>query len=155
MDKANGSKSRLKSSLKSLFNEYDGHKGGTQDDTQQAHVNVPSYTKDPYGWNLFLQTSGLTSSNKSELQKYLEEGIDTSANLNILDWWKVNSSQFPILSSTTRELLAMPVSIVASKSVFSTCGKVLDPFCSSLSHEKVEPLSAHKIGSKIHLQHHC
>ena len=130
-------------------------KGGTQDDPQQAHVNVPSYKKDPYGWNLFLQTSGLTSSNKSELQKYLEEGIDTSANLNILDWWKVNSSQFPILSSTTRELLAMPVSIVASKSVFSTCGKVLDPFCSSLSHEKVEPLSAHKIGSKIHLQHHC
>jgi len=38
-----------------------------------------------------LQTLGLTSSNKSELQKYLDEGVDTSANMNILDWWKVNS----------------------------------------------------------------
>ena len=34
VDKANGSKSRLKSSLKSLFNDYNGHKGGAQDDTQ-------------------------------------------------------------------------------------------------------------------------
>jgi len=45
VNKANGSNSRLKSSLKSLFNEYNGHKGGTQDDTQQAHVNVPCYKK--------------------------------------------------------------------------------------------------------------
>ena len=28
VNKANGSNSRLKSSLKSLFNEYNGHKGG-------------------------------------------------------------------------------------------------------------------------------
>jgi len=69
VDKAHGSKSRLKSSLKSLLNENNGHKEGTQDDTQQAHINVPSYKKNPYSWNLFLQTSGLTSSNKSELQK--------------------------------------------------------------------------------------
>ena len=86
--------------------------------------------------NLFLQTSGLTSSNKSKLQKYLDEGIDTSANLNILDWWKVNLGRFPILSNIARELLAMHVSTVASESTFSTCGRVLDPFCSFLSHEK-------------------
>ncbi|KAG4957721.1 hypothetical protein JHK85_044101 [Glycine max] len=41
VNKANGSNSRLKSSLKSLFNEYNGHKGGTQDDTQQAHSGSP------------------------------------------------------------------------------------------------------------------
>ena len=99
VDKANGSKSKLKSSFKSLFNEYNCHKEGTEDDTHQAHVNVPSYKKDLYGWNLFLQTSGLTSSNKFELQKYLDEGIDTSENLNILDWWKVNLGRFPVLSN--------------------------------------------------------
>uniref|UniRef100_K7MDE2 BED-type domain-containing protein n=1 Tax=Glycine max TaxID=3847 RepID=K7MDE2_SOYBN len=108
VNKENGSNSRLKSSLKSLFNEYNGHKGGggTQDDTQQAHVNVPSYKKYPY-----------------------DEGIDTSSNLNILDWWKVNLGRFPILSNIARELLAMHVSIVASESTFSTCGRVLDLFC--------------------------
>ena len=40
------------------------------------------------------QTTGLTSSNKSELQKYLEEELDTSANLNIIDSWKINTCSF-------------------------------------------------------------
>jgi len=60
--------------------------------------------------------------------------------LNILDWWKINSCRFPILSNIARELLAIHVSIVASKSAFSIGGKVLDPYCSSLSHQKVEEL---------------
>jgi len=38
-----------------------------------------------YGWDFLLQTIGLTSPNKFELQKYLEEELDTTANLNILD----------------------------------------------------------------------
>ena len=87
-----------------------------------------------------MQTTRLTSSNKSELQKYLEEKLDTSKNLNILDWWKISSCRFPILSNIARELLAMHVSAVASKSSFSTRGGVLDPYRCSLSDQKVEAL---------------
>jgi len=36
------------------------------------------------------------------------------------------------------KLLAMPISIVASEFAFSTGGRVLDPYHSSLSHQKVE-----------------
>ena len=123
-----------------MFDEYKSQKGGAENDIQQITAEIPSYKNDPYGWNKFLQTTGLTSSNKSELQKYLEEELDTSANLNILDWWKINSCRFPILSNITLELLAMLVSTVASKSTFSTGGRVLDPYRSSLSHQKVEAL---------------
>ena len=133
-------KSRLDISLKLLFDEYKSRKEGVENVPQQTHAEIPSYKNDPYGWNKFLQTTGLTSSNKSELQKYLEEELEITTNLSILDWWKVNSGRFPILSNIARELLAMPVSTVASESAFSTRGRVLDPYRSSLSHQKVEAL---------------
>jgi len=49
----------------------------------------------------------------------------------------MNSCRFSILSNIARELLAMPVSMVASESAFSTGGRVLDPYRSSLSQQKV------------------
>ena len=45
-----------------------------------------------------------------------------------------------MLSRVVRHVLAIPVSIVASKSAFSTAGRVLDPFQSSLSPFIVETL---------------
>jgi len=87
-----------------------------------------------------LQTIGLTSSIKYELQKYLEEELDTNVNLNILNWWKINSCRFPILSNIARELLAMLVSMITFESAFSIEGKVFDPYRSCLSHQKVEAL---------------
>jgi len=132
-------KSWLDTSLKLLFDEYKSRNGGAENDTQQTHVEVPNYKHDPYGRNKFLQTTGLTSLNKYELQKYLEEELGETT-LNILHWWKMNSCRFPILSNIARELLAMLISTVASNSAFSTGGRVLDPYRSSLSQQKVEAL---------------
>nr|KAJ0197777.1 hypothetical protein LSAT_V11C700372050 [Lactuca sativa] len=76
-----------------------------------------------------------------ELEKYLQESVeDDSEMFSILDWWKVNSPRFPILSLMARDVFAIPVSTVASKSVFSTSGRVLDPFRSSLTPKIVESL---------------
>ncbi|CAN0876612.1 Putative AC transposase [Linum grandiflorum] len=55
-------------------------------------------------------------------------------------WWKVNSSKYPILAMMARDVLAIPVSTVASESAFSTGGRVLDVFRSSLSPLVVESL---------------
>lgn len=77
--------------------------------------------------------SGMRDS-KSELDKYLKEDTeDESDKFDMLNWWKVNSPRFPILSLVARDVLAIPVSTVASESVFSTSGRVLDAFRSSLS----------------------
>ena len=79
--------------------------------------------------------------NKSELDKYLAEGFEEdSDDFNILEWWKVNSPRFPILSHIARDVLAIPISTVASEAAFSTGGRVLDPFRSSLTPRIVEAL---------------
>lgn len=79
---------------------------------------------------------------KTEVDIYLLESCENPENesFNVLDWWKINSSKYPILSYVARDILAMPVSTVASESAFSTGGRVLDPHRCSLSTRTVEAL---------------
>ncbi|KAL0283408.1 UNVERIFIED_CONTAM: putative AC transposase [Sesamum angustifolium] len=78
---------------------------------------------------------------KSELEKYLGEDVEMHRDkFDILNWWKVNTQRFPILSKMARDVLAVPVSTVASESAFSTGGRVLDAFRSSLSPKIVQAL---------------
>ena len=60
---------------------------------------------------------------------------------DILALWKVNSPQYRVLSRIAQHVLAIPVSIVALESAFSTAGHVLDLFRSSLSPVMVEALN--------------
>ncbi|RYR20988.1 hypothetical protein Ahy_B03g066219 isoform B [Arachis hypogaea] len=74
---------------------------------------------------------------------YLMDGLEKSRDQNtfdILNWWKVNFNKYPILSQITRDVLAMPVSTVASESAFSTGGRVLNNYMSSLTPKTVETL---------------
>ncbi|KAG8503324.1 hypothetical protein CXB51_001365 [Gossypium anomalum] len=69
----------------------------------------------------------------SELDKYLAEANEEFVeDFDILLWWKVNSPRFPTLSKMARDVLAIPVSTVASESAFSTGGRVLDQYRSSV-----------------------
>ncbi|KAG8657803.1 hypothetical protein MANES_03G090444v8 [Manihot esculenta] len=81
--------------------------------------------------------------NKSDLDCYLNESIqvvDENDEFDILLWWKLNSNRFPILSHMARDILSVPISTVASESAFSTGGRILDPFRSSLTPKVVEAL---------------
>ncbi|XP_071926065.1 zinc finger BED domain-containing protein RICESLEEPER 1-like [Coffea arabica] len=78
---------------------------------------------------------------KSELEKYLNEDCEEDDDrFDILLWWKANSLRFPILSKVARDVLAVPISTVASESAFSTGGRVLDTFRSSLTPRIVQGL---------------
>lgn len=78
---------------------------------------------------------------KTELETYLSEAnVEGNDKFDLLLWWKQNSGRFPILSSMVRDVLATPVSTVASESAFSTGGRVLEPFRSSLSPKIAEGL---------------
>ncbi|XP_055959936.1 zinc finger BED domain-containing protein RICESLEEPER 2-like [Mercurialis annua] len=82
-----------------------------------------------------------SGSRKSELEVYLSEAtVENDDAFNILKWWKLNSGRFPILSRMARDILAVPISTVASESAFSTSGRVLDCFRSSLTPRLVEAL---------------
>ncbi|XP_077222106.1 zinc finger BED domain-containing protein RICESLEEPER 2-like [Tasmannia lanceolata] len=78
---------------------------------------------------------------KTELDRYLEEDVEEGGStFEILYWWKLNCSRFHVLSLIARDVLAIPVSTVASESAFSTGGRVLDNFRSSLTPKLVEYL---------------
>ncbi|GJV19814.1 zinc finger BED domain-containing protein RICESLEEPER 2-like protein [Tanacetum coccineum] len=63
-----------------------------------------------------------------------------SDNFTVLGWWKKRSPAFPILSLVARNILAIPVSTVASESTFSTGCRVLDSLRTSLTPQIVEAL---------------
>ncbi|KAE8671427.1 hypothetical protein F3Y22_tig00111954pilonHSYRG00181 [Hibiscus syriacus] len=63
----------------------------------------------------------LTSANKNELEKYLEDACESHVlNFDILQWWKDQPKRYPILHRMAKDVLAIPISTVASESAFST-----------------------------------
>ncbi|KAL4589847.1 hypothetical protein LXL04_002758 [Taraxacum kok-saghyz] len=78
---------------------------------------------------------------KSEVEIYLGDAREKrDQKFDLLGWWKTNSIKFPILSKLARNILAMSISTAASKSTFSTGGRVIDKYRSSLNPETVEAL---------------
>ncbi|KAM7459307.1 hypothetical protein LguiA_036301 [Lonicera macranthoides] len=80
---------------------------------------------------------------QNDVDRYLLDAIegDEDDNFDILNWWRVNgASKYPILALIARDILAIPVSTIASESCFSTSGRIIDSFRSSLSPKMVEAL---------------
>ncbi|KAA8544945.1 hypothetical protein F0562_019660 [Nyssa sinensis] len=82
---------------------------------------------------------------KSDLDIYLDESAficpDGSANkFDIMGWWKANTLKFRILSKMARDILSIPITLVASESTFSADGRVVDPYRASLLPETVQVL---------------
>ncbi|XP_077223324.1 zinc finger BED domain-containing protein RICESLEEPER 2-like [Tasmannia lanceolata] len=96
--------------------------------------------------NLFHQFAIESSSRverKGDLDHYLDEAIiivPPTNEFDVLSWWKSNVLNFPTLSIMARDILGIPISTVASESAFSTGGRVLDQYRSSLLPETVEAL---------------
>ncbi|GJU38206.1 zinc finger BED domain-containing protein RICESLEEPER 2-like protein [Tanacetum coccineum] len=74
--------------------------------------------------------------------KYLAR--DSSINVEkvkiIRSWWNQNMKKFPILSQVAKHVLAMSISTVALDSAFSTGGRVIDKYRSSLMPKTAQAL---------------
>ncbi|KAM3303723.1 hypothetical protein P3S67_014753 [Capsicum chacoense] len=132
--------------MKSLFNEYSSSASKDKCGKLSSEVEASSlsYIVDigDFYEELSRHTSGSGAGNsKSELDKYLAEDTEVgTSDFNVLLWWKYNSARFPFLSEMARDILAIPISSVASECAFSTGGRVLDSFRSSLTSKLVEAL---------------
>ena len=62
------------------------------------------------------------------MARYLEEARIYDEYLDLLNWWKVNSSRFKIISQVVRDIYNISISIVSFELVFSIGGQVLDSF---------------------------
>ncbi|XP_058749703.1 zinc finger BED domain-containing protein RICESLEEPER 2-like isoform X2 [Vicia villosa] len=82
---------------------------------------------------------------ETELQSYLKDKCISFSEkdkdkFDILCWWKHNVTKYPVLSQIVRDIMPTPVSTVASESAFSTGGRVLEVYRSSLKPEMAEAL---------------
>ncbi|KAG8496787.1 hypothetical protein CXB51_007974 [Gossypium anomalum] len=80
-----------------------------------------------------------TRSEKSQLDIYLEEPkLELNSKIDFLDYWRKSSVRYNELSLLARDLLAIPISTVASESTFSMGKKVITPLRSSLKPKTVQ-----------------
>ncbi|WCJ20036.1 Zinc finger BED domain-containing protein RICESLEEPER 2 [Euphorbia peplus] len=99
--------------------------------TQEDHLSQ---------FDMFVASHGCQKENnvKIELDLYLQEGvIPRTIDFDILSWWK-NAYGYPTLKLLARDILAIPVSTVASESAFSTSGRFISPHRSKLTPELLE-----------------
>ncbi|XP_031261941.1 zinc finger BED domain-containing protein RICESLEEPER 2-like [Pistacia vera] len=83
---------------------------------------------------------------KYELDFYLGKGchkcVEDLDAFDALQWWKANSTKYPILSTMAHEILAILITTVASESAFSARSRVVDTYRSLLSLDTVEMLQS-------------
>ncbi|XP_056689498.1 zinc finger BED domain-containing protein RICESLEEPER 2 [Spinacia oleracea] len=131
--------------LVSLFDEYqaesslmkanDEARNAAMSNNQQSESD--SLMMDFDNFSTKMPTKAL----KSELESYLEEQLmPRSTDLNVLEFWRTHEARYPTLARMARDILAIPISIVASESAFSTGGRVLDAYRSSLLPSVVEAI---------------
>ena len=98
--------------------------------TTQSSEDLEANSKDIDAYTLFhnLRKQKLkvvdNLDNKTEVDKYLVEACEDqdATNFDILAWRKGNACRYKILFQIARDVLAIPVSIVASELAFSTDG---------------------------------
>lgn len=92
-------------------------------------------------YNQWLASQGMSgASHKTELDYFLEKPIMPQMDdFDVLSWWKTNT-KYPILQGMARDILAIPVSTVASESTFSTSGRFVSPHRNRLHPKTLEAL---------------
>ncbi|KAL9232140.1 hypothetical protein vseg_007280 [Gypsophila vaccaria] len=77
---------------------------------------------------------------KGEVEHYLEDPfIKDDDSFDVLSWWKMNR-RFPTLRKIVKDILAIPISSVASESIFSMGGRVVSAHRSRLHANNIEAL---------------
>ncbi|KAL6638261.1 hypothetical protein ACP70R_025833 [Stipagrostis hirtigluma subsp. patula] len=142
--------SALNKCLHDLFQEYSAIYSPTSEATtpsseapQSNHGGQARMMKSKVAKRMRLNNGSSSCSRgcRTELDKYLaEECEEDTKKFDILAWWKGQTSRFPILSKLARDVLGIPISTVASESAFSTSGRILDDFRTSLTPFMVEAL---------------
>lgn len=129
-----------------LVSEYQFKLSSTvgDDDYSLRQLDIAQPAEDRLnGFDLFVRKKkkSRTSSLKTELDHYLdEEVLPRNSDFDILLWWKLNGVKYPTLQAIARDLLAIPVSTVASESAFSTSGRLVSPHRNRLHPKTIEAL---------------
>ncbi|XP_009791292.2 zinc finger BED domain-containing protein RICESLEEPER 2-like [Nicotiana sylvestris] len=133
----------VRSNWYDLFQDYMSKLSAPHDSLASSSSEVTSFTQGDRlsSFDRFVASTGATVEKRSELDMYLEEDLlPRTASFDNLSWWKTNGLKFPTLQKMARDLLAIPVSSVASESAFSTSGRLISPHRSRLHPTILEDL---------------
>ena len=110
-------------------------------DSGMSDVNIKAFFP---GWSEFANyviSVETVLPQQSDLDVYFAEGCyickRDSNKFNALKWWKANSLKYRILSKMARDILAIPITTVASEATFSAGSRVIDTYRASLAPETV------------------
>ncbi|GFY92687.1 hypothetical protein Acr_08g0010830 [Actinidia rufa] len=119
---------KVKDLLKRIYDEYEKLNAGSSTSSQTSidtEVDQPCLAGSAQPLTLqskfqkHLEEVELDGE-RTEVDKYLEEPCEkVTSNFDNLNWWKVNSSKYKILSEVARDVLAIPVSTVSSEAAFN------------------------------------
>src|SRR5262249_54253991 len=138
----------LNENLTTLYNEYEKICGNSN--RSNIHTSLASGSSsssfNPARSLLFRKASSSSTSTPNELNLYLATDftnfitVEEIENFNILLWWKIHQTYYPILSCIARDLLTPPVSTVSSESAFSQGGNIVTDQRTRLAPEAVQVL---------------
>ncbi|KAL5564090.1 hypothetical protein UlMin_027254 [Ulmus minor] len=131
--------------IKELFNAYSICSSMVDEGSVLPGSSLPSTNNDSRdrlkGFDKFLHETSQNQSLISDLDKYLEEPVfPRNCEFNVLNWWKVHTPRYPILSMMARDVLGTPMSTSSPELAFTNGGRVLDQSRSSLSPDTREAL---------------
>ena len=139
----------IKTTLYNWFGEISQHNnlqthGATSLDNKNPKAKTKAKENDEDRFKKYLagKKTSKNSSATGELDLYLQEptvDID-SPSFNLLEWWKFNALRFPTLLIMAKRLLMAPMTSIALESAFSTGGRVLNDFRSTLNADTLEAL---------------
>lgn len=91
------------------------------------------------GFDKFVNETSHSQNVKSDLDKYLEEPLfPLNVDFSILNWWKVHTPRYPILSTMARNILGIPLSKVSSEALFNTGERAIDQSWAPLRSETLQ-----------------
>ncbi|XP_020254292.1 zinc finger BED domain-containing protein RICESLEEPER 2-like [Asparagus officinalis] len=146
---------KVRDALQELFDEYVAlHDSNNEENSSlEGSMGASSDTSSSLSslssnWSDILKkvrTKDSMPASKSELETYLDEhvyicGEAENYHFSALNWWKTNQLKYRVLSRMAADILAVPISTVASESTFSTGRRVIDTYRASLDPKTVEAL---------------
>ncbi|XP_039066489.1 zinc finger BED domain-containing protein RICESLEEPER 1-like [Hibiscus syriacus] len=131
--------------IKELFNAYSICPTLADQDSASPGCSLPSSsnnTRDRLkGFDKFVHETSQSQSSISDLEKYLDEPVfPRNCDFSILNWWRVHTPRYPILSMMARDVLGTPMSTVAQEFVFNAGGRMLDSSRCSLNPDTQQAL---------------
>ena len=142
-DKAEDEVDRVRHICYDLLQEYQ-HRVGMETDVvgdSSAHPEIVTETLSEYDLFISKKRSKKMKNVRSELDHYLEDDVlPRISGFDVLNWWKASGPKYPTLQAIARDILAIPVSTIASESAFSTSGRLVSPHRNRLHPNTLEAL---------------